>query len=62
MKGASSISQYGKKTNTGKTKLYQEIKEGRLKAVKLGSKTLIRDDDGDEWLANLPVLNTKNTA
>ena len=60
MIGASSIDQFSKKTNTGKTKLYQEIKEGRLKAVKLGAKTLIRDNDGDEWLANLPLLNTNS--
>ena len=41
-------------TGIGRTKLYDEIREGRLKARKLGSRTLILADDLAAWLQNLP--------
>jgi len=38
----------------GRTKLYQEIKEGRITPRKLGRKTLILRSDAEAWLNNLP--------
>jgi len=38
----------------GRTKLYQEIKEGRITPRKLGRKTLILRADAEAWLNNLP--------
>ena len=38
----------------GRTKLYQEIKEGRITPRKLGRKTLILRTDAEAWLNNLP--------
>ena len=38
----------------GTSSLYEAINAGRLKAKKLGSKTVILSDDLDEYLKNLP--------
>ena len=37
----------------GKTKVYEEIKAGRLKSAKVGKRRIIPVDAGDEWLASL---------
>lgn len=39
----------------GRTKLWREIKERRLRAVKLGKKTLIMREDAAAWAASLPA-------
>lgn len=40
----------------GRTKIFEAIKNGDLKAHKLGRKTLIFDSDLREWLASLPCM------
>lgn len=40
-----------------KTTLYEEIKAGRLKARKLGKKTLILHTDLRSYLEDLPYMN-----
>lgn len=40
----------------GKTRTYQEIKEGRLKIVKVGKRTLITAHAASEWLNNLSAM------
>jgi hypothetical protein len=42
----------------GKTKAYEEINEGRLRALKIGRKTIVTRADADAWLASLPELPT----
>ena len=37
----------------GKTKVYEEIKAGRLKSAKAGKRRMISVDAGDEWFASL---------
>ena len=37
----------------GRTRLYSEISEGRLRAVKVGRRTLIRTEDLEAWLRSL---------
>jgi excisionase family DNA binding protein len=37
---------------------YQQIRTGRLRAVKLGRKTLILRADAEVWAASLPELRT----
>lgn len=41
----------------GRTKIFEAIAEGKLKARKLGRKTLILDDDLRAWLASLPLVD-----
>ena len=38
----------------GKTKLYEEIKAGRIKASKFGARVLIPTTSMQEWLSSLP--------
>jgi excisionase family DNA binding protein len=46
----------------GRTKLYQEINAGRLKAVKAGRRTLIMADSLNAWLAALPPVASQKEA
>jgi excisionase family DNA binding protein len=41
---------------------YEEVKRGRIKAKKLGKKTLILRADAENWAASLPVLDLAMTA
>lgn len=40
----------------GRTKLYEAISSGKLKAHKAGKRTLILSDDLREYLRNLPLM------
>ncbi len=40
----------------GKTKLYEEIKKGRMRASKFGARTLIPAEAIKEWLSALPSI------
>jgi hypothetical protein len=40
----------------GRTKTYEEINSGRLRARKCGKLTIITEEDAEEWLRNLPPL------
>ncbi len=39
----------------GRTTIYEEIRRGRLKARKIGRRTIILDEDLRRWLGTLPV-------
>nr|WP_255726467.1 helix-turn-helix domain-containing protein [Microvirga sp. ACRRW] len=47
---AYSISEAARMAGIGKTKLYEEVKEGRLPLRKVGRKSLIFRDDLMKWL------------
>jgi excisionase family DNA binding protein len=49
-------------TRTGKTKIYEEIKAGRLRAHKRGRTTLILPEDLREWVASLPAIEPRRVA
>jgi hypothetical protein len=59
---AHSLSDFCERYGVGRTKAYDEIKAGRLKARKNGRSTIISDDDAKAWLANLPRLVTGKAA
>jgi excisionase family DNA binding protein len=46
----------------GRGKAYQEINEGRLRATKVGRRTLIRASDAEAWLSSLPPLSPNTQA
>ena len=52
-KRAYSIPEVCRTASIGRTRLYSEISEGRLRAVKVGRRTLIRTEDLDTWLRSL---------
>lgn len=40
----------------GRTKTYEEISHGTLRALKVGRRTLIKRDDALAWLESQPTL------
>jgi excisionase family DNA binding protein len=61
MDRALTIHEFSQNYKVGRTKIWQLIKDGELKAVSVGSKRLIRADDAEAWLASLAV-SSKNAA
>jgi excisionase family DNA binding protein len=61
---AMSIAQFSERYGPGRTTIYEEIKLGRLRARKCGKRTLITEDDAEDWLRSLPLVacNTKQTS
>ena len=53
-----SISEACRVAGIGRTKIYEAISDGRLKARKLGKRTLVLRADLQSFLANLPVVRT----
>jgi excisionase family DNA binding protein len=53
-KAAYRISEFCEAFGVGKTKVFDEIKDGRLKVRKAGRMTLIRAEDAKAWLDALP--------
>jgi excisionase family DNA binding protein len=51
---ALSIREFCDRYSIGRTRAYDEIASGRLRAVKAGRRTLIADDAAEAWLAALP--------
>ncbi|MHB2208533.1 helix-turn-helix domain-containing protein [Methylobacterium sp. CM6257] len=50
------IAEAVKVSGVGRSFLYEQIKSGRLKARKLGRRTLILADDLQSWLSALPTI------
>jgi hypothetical protein len=53
---ARSVDDFAMAIGIGRTTLYAEIAAGRLKARKVGKRTVILDEDGRAFLASLPEL------
>ena len=56
---AMSVQAFCERYDIGRTKAYEEINAGRLKARKAGRRTIITSDDAEEWLSHLPALHGK---
>jgi excisionase family DNA binding protein len=54
---AYSIEETARITSVGRTAVYEEIKAGRLRACKVGRRTVVIADDIRQWLASLPQIN-----
>jgi excisionase family DNA binding protein len=53
---ALSIAEFSERYGVGRTTTYEEIKSGRLRARKIGKRTLIIVDDAEQWLRHLPLV------
>jgi excisionase family DNA binding protein len=52
---AYSVEKFGRAFNIGRSTVYEEIRSGRLKARKVGARTLIAHEDAMAWLKALPA-------
>jgi excisionase family DNA binding protein len=57
-KRAFSIAEFCDRYGIRRTKTYEEIKAGRLRIVKVGRRSLIKEADAESWLAALPSLKS----
>jgi excisionase family DNA binding protein len=51
-----SIAEFCERYGPGRTKVYEELKSGRLRGRKIGKRTIITEDDAEKWLRHLPVI------
>ena len=52
---AMSIARFSEDYGIGRTKVYEELNSGRLRGRKIGTRTLISEDDAEAWLRCLPA-------
>ena len=57
-----SIPEFVATFGVSRSAVYREIREGRLKAVKCGRRTMIRATDADAWLRRLDSFKPKQAA
>jgi excisionase family DNA binding protein len=57
-----SIEQFYRRYGIGRTKTYEEIRDGRLRAHKVGKRTIIIEDDAEDWLGRLPTWGRSHHA
>jgi excisionase family DNA binding protein len=62
MEQAYSVAEAGRKASVGRTTIYAEIKAGRLRAVKVGRRTLVLAEDLQNWLSSLPQARATSCA
>lgn len=53
-KGAFTVNEFLIWACIGRTKFYEELRNGNIKIRKLGAKTLILRKDAEAWLESLP--------
>jgi excisionase family DNA binding protein len=54
---AFSVEEFCQRFGVGRTKVYEELKLGRLRARKIGRRTIIAEDDAEDWSRSLPIMN-----
>ena len=55
-KRAFSIAEFCDRYGPGRSKAYEELKSGRLRGRKVGKRTIITEDDAEDWLRRLPEI------
>jgi hypothetical protein len=63
LRRAMSLPEFCQRYGPGRTSAYLEIQAGRLRARKVGRRTIITQDDAEDWLRRLPTaVSTLETA
>ena len=57
-----SLNEWCERNGRGRTFVYAEIKSGRLKALKMGSRTIITHEEDERYRASLPALDLNSEA
>jgi hypothetical protein len=57
--GAMSVNDFAVWAGIGRTTAWKEIREGRLPAVKVCTRTIVTFDDAQQWLATRPPVVTR---
>jgi hypothetical protein len=52
-----SVNDFAKWAGIGRTTAWKEIREGRLRAVKVCTRTVVVIEDARQWLASRPALS-----
>jgi hypothetical protein len=55
------ILEFSRWSRLGRTRVYEEIGAGALRAIKAGRRTLITLEDAQTWLEALPAVGSKET-
>jgi hypothetical protein len=56
------IPEFSKRYGICRSHVYDEIKSGRLRALKCNHRTLISSEDAERWLRGLPAFGNKQRA
>lgn len=59
---AYSIEEAAQAASLGRSSIYEEIRASRLRATKVGRRTIIAVDDLRAWLAAMPAAKTQQAA
>lgn len=57
---AMNIDEFCHSYGLGRTSAYEELKSGRLRGRKMGKRTIIAEDDAEDWLQRLPAIEIRN--
>jgi predicted DNA-binding transcriptional regulator AlpA len=55
---AMNIGEFCQRYGIGRTTAYVEIKHKRLRARKIGKRTIISEDDAEDWFDRLPAVES----
>lgn len=58
MDSALSVTDFCARYGIGRSRFYEELNAGRIKAKKLGKKTLVPVAEAENWLKNLPAARS----
>ena len=62
LKPAYTVNEFLAAFGVGRTRFYELINSGELKAHKSGARTIVRGEDAQAWLDSLPAIGPKQAA
>jgi hypothetical protein len=59
---AHSVAEFAQLSGLGRSFIYEQIKAGLLPVRKAGRRSLILHEEGQDWLASLPIAGQRRTS